>query len=173
MAAGSFGAESAISRNRPIYLRGWNGAFPSLISSNPQRLDTDLAAFFRSGVSSGAPTLSPGVSAVQSQTWIFQRPGGRGSFRKFEPSRSTRAIEPSFVRESIGLSASRDPSGDQQTPTVVPGSKLTGISRRSLPVDVHDEKPGPTKVVHGLDLGVSDVPAVRRDLEDRKRVFLR
>ena len=73
------------------------------------------------------------MSRSQSQTCKFQRPGGRGTFRRSEPSRLTSSIDPSLVRSSNKFNASRDPSGDQQTPADVPGSNLTGISRGRLP----------------------------------------
>ena len=75
-------------------------------------------------------TRSAGVMDFQSLTWRFQVPGGRGSLRWFEPSRLTRAIEPSLVLLFIAFSASRDPSGDQWALTDRPGWNATGISRR-------------------------------------------
>ena len=176
MAAGSLGADSAIGRNRPRYRRGedfspailrrsssvlalryssWKACEPACTPL--ATLDTDLGACSDPGSRRGLRPGGPGVSVVQSQTWIFQRPGGRGSFRKVRAVEiDRRAIEPSFVRVSIKLSASRDPVGrpaDSHRRSGIEGDRnLAPV----LALDVHDEEPGLTNVVHGLDLDVSD-----------------
>ena len=78
-----------------------------------------------------------------------------------------------FFSCPMRFNASRDPSGDQQTMTVVPGSKWVGILRRLLAVDVHDEELGVPDLVHGPDLDVGDTPAIGRDLEDGEAVVVR